>query len=32
MNTLRNDLEDDLDTSWIDDLDKLNNIHHSYFR
>jgi hypothetical protein len=32
MNTLGNDLEDDLDTSWIDDLDKLNNIHHSYFR
>jgi hypothetical protein len=32
MNTLRNNLDDDLDTSWIDDLDKLNNIHHSYFR
>lgn len=32
MNVLGNDLDDDLDTSWIDDLDKLNNIHHSYFR
>ena len=32
MDTLGNDLEDDLDTSWIDDLDKLNNIHYSYFR
>jgi len=32
MNTLDNDLDDDLDTSWIDDLDKLNNIHHSYCR
>ena len=32
MNTLRNNLDDDLDTSWIDDLDKLNNIHHSYIR
>jgi len=33
MNTIfGNDLDDELDTSWIDDLDKLNNIHHSYFR
>jgi len=32
MNTLEYNLDDDLDTSWIDDLDKLNNIHHSYFR
>jgi hypothetical protein len=32
MNTLGNYLDDELDTSWIDDLDKLNNIHHSYFR
>jgi hypothetical protein len=32
MNTLGNDLDDELDTSWIDDLDKLNNIHHSYCR
>lgn len=32
MNRLEYNLDDDLDTSWIDDLDKLNNIHHSYFR
>lgn len=27
-----NTMDNDLDTSWIDDLDKLNNIHHSYCR